>query len=162
MKKQILKQLGNTAKLLPKSYELVRYGSYVRRHEFIKLLESGMTKEISNIDDVNEGVKTLERWYNINIPFECKETETGFVVDFLPMLKSYSGPEPNYHIKEPKFKEIIHTNRLKEAYRNNGAAGVLSYIDWLESNNKKMLEIKAKFETLPEIELVDRSLFENI
>ena len=66
--------------------------------------------------------------------------------------------EPTYHIKEPKFKEIIHVNRLKESYRNNGAAGVLSYIDWLELNNKKMLEIKEKFDTLPEILLVDKSL----
>jgi hypothetical protein len=166
MKKQILKQLNKTAELLPKSYELIRYGSYVRRHEFIKMLEKGMTKEISCYDDVTEGVKTLERWYGVNIPFECKETETGFIVDFLPIkgnqIVMNNHKEPTYHIKEPKFKEIIHVNRLKESYRNNGAAGVLSYIDWLDSNNKKMLEIKEKFDTLPEIVLVDRSLLEKI
>lgn len=158
MKKQILKQLENTVKLLPKSYELIRYGSYVRRHEFIKMLEKGMTKEISCYEDVTEGVKALERWYSVNIPFECKETETGFIVDFLPMQKGYSGPEPTYRIREPKFQDIIHINRLKEAYRNNGAAGVLSYIDWLDLNNKKMLEIKKQHDTLPEILLVDKSL----
>lgn len=158
MKKQILKQLENTAKLLPKSYELIRYGSYVRRHEFIKLLESGMTKEISCYDDVTEDVKALERWYGINIPFECKETETGFIVDFLPIIRTPHQKEPIYKIKEPKFKEIIHVNRLKEAYRNNGASGVLTYIDWLELNNKKMLEIKKQHDTLPEIVEVDVNL----
>ena len=158
MKKQIIKQLENTAKLLPKSYELIRFGITVRRHEFIRLLEKGMTKDISYLEDVTEGVKALERWYDVRIPFECEETEDGFIkVDFLPIPKTYSGPEPTYRIREPKFQDIIHINRLKEAYRNNGASGVLSYIDWLELNNKKMFEIKKTFDTLPEIELVDRS-----
>lgn len=157
MKKQIIKQLENTAKLLPKSYELIRFGSIVRRHEFIRLLEKGMTKDINDYNDVFEGVKTLERWYDVSIPFKCEETETGFKIDFLPIKGTPSEKEPTYRIREPKFQDIIHINRLKEAYRNNGASGVLSYIDWLESNNKKMFEIKKTFDTLPEIKLVDRS-----
>jgi len=157
MKKQIIKQLENTAKLLPKSYQLVRFGTLVKHLEFVKMLESGMTKDISCIEDIHEGVKALERWYDVRIPFDFQKTDEGWVVDFIPIPKTYSGPEPTYRIREPKFQDIIHINRLKEAYRNNGASGVLSYIDWLDLNNKKMLEIKKQHDTLPEIEQIDRS-----
>lgn len=161
MKKQILKKLENTAKLLPKSYEIVRYGSYVRHHQFVKMLENGMIKEISSLEDIQEGVKSLERWYDINIRYTYKTTENGWEIDFLP-LKGNIEKEPIYHIREPKFKEIIHINRLKKAYVNSGASGVLIYIDWLDRNNKKMLELKEKHESLPEIVLVDMELFKDL
>ena len=96
MKKQIIRQLENTAKLLPKSYEIVRHGTIIRHHQLIELLEKGMSKEVSSYDDVFQGVKTLENWYGINIPFRCEETTEGFKIDFLHCLKITKVP--NLHI----------------------------------------------------------------
>ena len=148
MKKSVLKELAKTAESLPKSYTLVRYGVKYYQKQFVKMLETGMRKDVSDIQDVEEGVKALERWYDISIKYTCNIVDDNFVIDFIV-------PEI-VHVREPKFVEVNHIQKLKSHFINSGASGVLMYIDWLESNNKKMLEIKEKFSTLPDIELVDR------
>lgn len=65
-------------------------------------------------------------------------------------------PDAEYKAFKKRLIEVDHYNRLKKAYAKNKERGIIDYIKWVDSNNKRMNEL---FERL-NLERVSEGLLE--
>jgi len=55
-------------------------------------------------------------------------------------------PEKYYKKKVPKFQNVNHFKSLKKWYNRNGTKGVIEYVQWVDSNNKRLNKLADNLE----------------